>query len=161
LASMRQMVVRAALVLGYGLSGSLALAAPPDSSTLSIHYSLLTSFAGAETAYGRIVVNVVNHTDYTLADVTLRLPDPAGGRLTGPLQEEFDLASGESRRLEGDFVLPAAALAPGQALQWLVVYSDAGGFAQQQYVRGQTDENARGPVPTKPVSTAAKMQRVN
>ena len=50
-------------------------------------------------------------------------------------QENISLAAGETRRLEGDFVLDVAALDPGRALEWIVVFSDAAGFAHQAMVR--------------------------
>jgi hypothetical protein len=162
LGSMQQHVVRAVVILACALFGSLAPAAGPVSDVVSIQYTLLTSFAGSETATGRISVDVINHADYALSGVTLRLADGERGRLTGPLQEEFDLASGETRRLEGDFVLPVAAFAPGQQLDWLVIYSDVGGFAQQQFVQGKARAIENSSVQALPASIgSAQAQRVN
>ncbi len=103
---------------------------------LAIQYDLRASFAGAETANGRIVVQVQNLSGHPLSDLTLRLAGQTHGRITGPVQESIDLAAGESRRLEGEFVLDATALASAEPLQWLVIYDDAAGFAHQEAVRG-------------------------
>jgi hypothetical protein len=103
---------------------------------LAIQYDLRPSFAGAETANGRIEVQVRNLSGHPLSALTLRLSNQARGRITGPVQESIDLAAGESRRLEGEFVLDATALASAEPLEWLVIYDDAAGFAHQETVRG-------------------------
>jgi hypothetical protein len=113
-------------------------AATASATDVAIRYQLVTDFAGAETVNGRIVVTVTNRSAHELSDLTLRLADPAQGRITGPVQEELELAAGETRRLEGDFVLNVAALSPGRELDWIVVFSDADGFAQQELVRGES-----------------------
>jgi hypothetical protein len=81
------------------------------------------------------VVTVTNLSARPLADVTLRLADASLGRITGAVQDNLELAAGETRTLEGEFVFDVAALAPGHPPDWRVVYSDAEGFAQRALVR--------------------------
>lgn len=104
---------------------------------VAVRYQLLTDFAGTETANGHIRLAVTNVSGRALTDLTLRLADSQIGRVTGPVQETQDLAAGETRRLEGEFVLDVGALATRAPLDWLVVYSDAQGFAHQAFVRGE------------------------
>ncbi len=123
-----------ALVAGHGLAGRVA-AAPPDE--VVIRYQLATEFAGTEKAGGRIAVTLVNHSSRALAEVTVRLADPSVGRLIGPVQEELDLAAGETRQLEGEFVLDTDSLNDARPLEWVVVYTDPQGFARQLVVTGE------------------------
>lgn len=122
------------LVAGFGLAGQVA-AAPPDE--IVIRYQLVTEFAGTEKAGGRIAMTLVNRSLHALAEVTVRLADPAVGRLTGPVQEELDLAAGETRRVEGEFVLDTDLLHAARPLEWIVVYTDLQGFARQLVVTGE------------------------
>ncbi len=116
------------------LSAGAALAADDR---VSIKYELFTAFTGAEQAGGRIVVTVTNHSDHALANVTLRLADPSVGGVTGPLQENLVLAAGETREVNGDFLLAADLVRSSQPLEWVIVYDDAQGFARQMLVHGQ------------------------
>jgi hypothetical protein len=74
--------------------------------------------------------------------VTVRLADPAVGKLTGPVQESVELAAGESRQLEGEFVLDSAVVSAARPLDWIVVATEAAGFAQQALVRGELVQSA-------------------
>jgi hypothetical protein len=124
-----------ALVAGLGLAGRAA-AAPPDD--VVIRYQLVPEFAGTEKAGGRIFLTLINRSTRPLADVTVRLADPSVGRLTGPVQESLALAAGETRQVEGEFVLVTAVLNGTRRLEWIMVYTDAQGFAQQQVVQGES-----------------------
>lgn len=126
-------------VLAWSVACTPAYAASPE---LSIRYQLVTRFAGAETANGRIVVTVTNLSPRPIADLTLRLADASRGRITGKVQENLELAAGESRTLEGEFVLNVEALTPERPLDWLVVYSDPEGFAHQALVRSDVPPRA-------------------
>lgn len=123
-----------ALVVGLGLAGRAA-AAPPDD--LVIRYQLVAEFAGTEKTGGRIFVTLINRSARPLAAVTVRLADPSVGRLTGPVQEGLALAAGETRQVEGEFLLVTAVMNGTRRLEWLVVYTDPKGFAQQKVVRGE------------------------
>lgn len=122
------------LVVGLGLAGRAA-AAPPDD--VVIRYQLATEFAGTEKAGGRIFVTLINRSARPLAEVTLRLADPSVGRLTGPVQESLALAAGETKQVEGEFVLVTPVLNGTRRLEWIVVYTDPQGFAQQKVVQGE------------------------
>ena len=122
------------LVVGLGLAGRAA-AAPPDD--VVIRYQLAAEFAGTEKAGGRIFLTLINRSARPLADVTVRLADPSVGRLTGPVQESIALAAGETKQVEGEFVLVTPVLNGTRRLAWIVVYTDPQGFAQQQVVQGE------------------------
>ena len=149
-------VRRSLLVVAAAFATLLAPVAFAGNCAVAIQYRLLTSFAGAETANGRIIVNITNLSGRPLSDLTLRLADQGRGRITGPVQESISLAAGETRRLEGDFVLDVAALDPARALEWIVVFSDAAGFAHQAMVRADPalaatlDADARAAAPSLP-----------
>lgn len=122
------------LVIGLGLAGRAA-AAPPDD--VVIRYQLAAEFAGTEKAGGRIFVTLINRSARPLADVTVRLADPSVGRLTGPVQESLVLAAGETKQVDGEFVLVTPVLNGTRRLEWIVVYTDPQGFAQQKVVQGE------------------------
>jgi hypothetical protein len=105
-------------------------------------YQLATEFAGTEKAGGRIAVTLVSDSSRALAEVTVRLADLGVGRPTGPVQEELDLAAGETRRVEGEFVLDSNLLRVARPLEWIVVYTDPQGFAPQKVVTGELLPNA-------------------
>lgn len=117
------------------LTGARAALAAGEVVTIS--YELFTAFTGSEQAGGRIVVTVTNHSEHALANVTLRLADPAVGRVTGPMQESLVLAAGETRTVDGEFLLAAEVVRRPQPLEWVIVYDDAQGFARQMLVHGQ------------------------
>lgn len=121
-------------VLAALLAGNATAGVPAN---VSVQYKLVTAFAGAERAGGKIIVAVTNHSALPLANITLRLADPSLGRITGPVQEDLVLAAGETRKVEGQFVLNATLVGSAQPLDWIVVYSDEQGFAQQLIVRGE------------------------
>jgi hypothetical protein len=149
-------VRRTLLAVAAAFAVALAPVAFAGHDDVAIQYRLLTSFAGAERANGRIVVNITNLSGRPLSDLTLRLADQGRGRITGPIQENISLAAGETRTLEGDFVLDVAAIDPGRALEWIVVFSDAAGFAHQAMVRADPmlaaalDADARAPARSHP-----------
>jgi hypothetical protein len=146
-------MLRAVLALGrsfflglvLSLPGALgaALAAEPVSAVVApapvvaVQYRLLTEFAGAQKSGGRITVTLANRSPRALSQVTVRLADPALGKLTGPVQESVELAAGESRQLEGEFVLDSAVVSTARPLDWIVVATESAGFAQQTLVRGE------------------------
>jgi hypothetical protein len=146
-------MLRAVLALGrwfgVGLALSLpgalgaALAAEPASvlvapaPVVAVQYRLLTEFAGTQKSGGRIIVTLTNRSPHALNKVTVRLADPALGKLTGPVQESVELAAGESRQLEGEFVLDSAVVSAARPLDWIVVTTESAGFAQQSLVRGE------------------------
>ena len=151
-------MLRAVLVwgrwFGIGLAVSLsatlssALAAVPapavaaPAPVIAVQYRLLTEFAGTQKSGGRITVLLTNRSPHALSKVTLRLADPAVGKLTGPVQESIELAAGESRQLEGEFVLDSAVVSAAKPLDWIVVATESAGFAQQTLVRGELVEPA-------------------
>ncbi len=47
------------------------------------------------------------------------------------------LVAGETRQFEGEFVLVTPVLNGTRRLEWIVVYTDPEGFAQQQVVQGE------------------------
>jgi hypothetical protein len=47
------------------------------------------------------------------------------------------LASGEPRKVKREFMLNARLVGAARALDWIVMYSDELGFAQQLLVRGE------------------------
>jgi hypothetical protein len=104
---------------------------------VSVRYQLSTAFEGTEQAGGRIVVSITNRSALALAKVTLRLADPGVGRITGPVQEGMSLAAGETRQVEGEFVIDVARIRSALPLEWVVVYTEAEGFAKQVMVRGE------------------------
>ena len=106
------------LVVGLGLAGRAA-AAPPDD--VVIRYQLAAEFAGTEKAGGRIFLTLINRSARPLAAVTVRLADPSVGRLTGPVQESLALAAGETKQVEGEFVLVTPVLNGTRRLEWIVV----------------------------------------
>jgi hypothetical protein len=125
-------------------------AARADGDIVSISYELLPAFTGTEQTGGRIVVTVTNHSDQTLANVTLRLADAGIGRVTGPLQEHLELAAGETRKVDGEFLLAADVVRSSRPLDWVIVHDDAQGFARQMLVHGQALLDASTGVAAKP-----------
>lgn len=119
-------------LLQAGAGGALAAG-----EVVTIRYELFTEFTGTEQAGGRIVATVTNNSEHALANVTLRLADPAIGRVTGPMQENLVLAAGETRKVDGEFLLAAEVVRRSQPLEWVIVYDDAQGFARQMLVHGQ------------------------
>jgi hypothetical protein len=97
----------------------------------------LKAFSAAERAGGKIIVWMTNHSTFPLANLTLRLADPGLGRITGPVQEDLVVAAGETRKAEGEFMLNADLIGSAQPLDWIVVYTDEQGFAQQLIVHGE------------------------
>lgn len=124
------------LSLAASLCSGLAQASPPPG-PVAVQYRLLTEFTGTEQAGGRIVVSLTNRSARALTKVTVRLADPAVGKLTGPVKQSIELAAGETRQLEGEFMLDAAVVTAAQPLDWIVVATEAAGFAQQTLVRGE------------------------
>jgi hypothetical protein len=131
--SLRSVAVGALLALS--MLGPVARGGAPDD--VSVQYRLLTEFEGTEQAGGRIVVAVTNHSSRALAKVTLRLADPGVGRITGPVQEAMTLAAGETRQVEGDFVIDVMWVHSARPIDWIVVYAEPEGFAKQVMVRGE------------------------
>jgi hypothetical protein len=130
------------LALSLGTSGAALAAAPVPavaaaSPVVAVQYRLLTEFAGTQKSGGRITVTLTNRSSHALSKVTVRLADPAVGKLTGPVQESVELAAGESRQLEGEFVLDSAVVSAARPLDWIVVATESAGFAQQTLVRGE------------------------
>jgi hypothetical protein len=133
------------LALSLSLSGTLgaavaatsapSLAAPAPA--VAVQYRLLTEFAGSQKSGGRILVTLINRSPHELSKVTVRLADPAVGKLTGPVQESVELAAGEARQLEGEFVLDSDVVNAGRPLDWIVIATEAAGFAQQTLVHGE------------------------
>jgi hypothetical protein len=135
-------VFGAGLALSSGTLGAALAAAPvpavaAPAPVVAVQYRLLTEFAGTQKSGGRITVTVTNRSPHALSKVTVRLADPALGKLTGPVQESVELAAGESRQLEGDFVLDSAVVSAAKPLDWIVVTTESAGFAQQTLVRGE------------------------
>lgn len=118
-------------------SGFVASAQADVPADVGIRYQLKPEFTGTAKAGGRIVLTLTNRSSRALPEVTVRLADASAGRLTGPVQESVALDAGETRQLEGDFVLNADLLHGARALEWIVVYTDPEGFAQQRVVRGE------------------------
>jgi hypothetical protein len=83
-------------------------------------------------------VSVTNHSTFPLANLTLRLADPGQRRITGPVQEDLVIAAGETRKAEGELMLDADLVGSAQPLDWIVVYHDEQGSAQQLIVRGES-----------------------
>jgi hypothetical protein len=123
------MLFAAPIAVGQG-----AAVVPTD---VSVQYQLLTAFAGSEKAGGQIVVTLRNQSSHALSKVTLRLADPSVGRITGPVQEEIDLKAGETRKLQGEFLLNVEKMRTAPTLDWIVVYANPDGFAEQWVVRGE------------------------
>lgn len=151
-------MLRAVLALGRAFGAGLALSLPgalgaaiaaapvpavaPPAPTVAVQYRLLTEFAGTQKSGGRITVTLTNRSPHALNKVTVRLADPSLGKLTGPVQESIELAAGESRQLEGEFVLDSAVVSAARPLDWIVVATEAAGFAQQTLVRGELLQSA-------------------
>lgn len=125
-----------ALPLSWLVPTASALAGEPSPS-VAVQYRLLTEFSGTEKSGGRIYMTLVNRSPYALHNVTVRLADPAVVKLTGLEQESVELAVGEARQLEGEFVIDNDALNALRPLEWIVVATEATGFAQQTIVRGE------------------------
>ena len=104
--------LRRVCVLAVLLAANAAAANPGD---VSVRYQLLPAFAGTERAGGKIIVSLTNHSTHALANLTLRHADPSLGRITGPVQEDLALAAGETRKVEGEFLLNADLIAPARA----------------------------------------------
>lgn len=138
--SLRVLLGISALAAGAIAVSPLAISHAADGvqGDVSVQYQFQTAFTGTEKAGGRIIVAVTNHSPRALTNVTLRLADPNMGRITGPVQEDIALAAGETRKLEGEFVLKTELLESARPLEWIVVYTDAEGFAKQTLVRGET-----------------------
>lgn len=138
------------LALSLSLSGTLcaAVAATPvpavatPAQAVAVQYRLLTEFAGTQKSGGRIIVTLTNRSPHALSKVTVRLANPAVGKLTGPVQENVELAIGESRQLEGQFLLDSAVVSAAHPLDWIVITTAATGFAQQTLVRGELVQSA-------------------
>jgi hypothetical protein len=109
---------------------------------IAVQYRLFTEFAGTQKSGGRIIITLTNRSPHALSKVTVRLADPAVGKLTGPVQESIELAAGESRQLEGEFVLDSAVVSAAKPLDWIVVATESAGFAQQTLVRGELAQSA-------------------
>jgi hypothetical protein len=131
-----------------GMLGTALAAAPvpavaaPLPPVIAVQYRLLTEFAGTQKSGGRITVTLTNRSPHALSKVIVRLADPGLGKLTGPVQESVELAAGESRQLEGEFVLDSAVVSAARPLDWIVVATEAAGFAQQTLVRGELVQSA-------------------
>jgi hypothetical protein len=123
-----------ALLAGSGFAAAAQAEVPAD---VGIRYQLTPEFTGTAKAGGRIVLTLTNRSSRALPEVTVRLADASLGRLTGPVQESVALAAGETRQLEGEFVLNADVLRGARPFDWIVVYTDPEGFAQQRVVRGE------------------------
>lgn len=126
-----------AILLGVGHAHA---ASPPE--MVAVQYRLLTEFTGTEQAGGRIVVLLTNRLPHALTKVTVRLAEPAVGKLTGPVQESIELAAGETRELEGAFMFDAEVVHASRPLAWVVVATGPEGFAQQTLVRGELMQGA-------------------
>lgn len=121
-------------VVGLGLAPPSWSVAPD---TVAVHYQLTPEFAGTQKTGGRIVVQLINRSPHALSKVTVRLADSSVGRLTGPVQETLALAAGETRQLEGEFVLDTDFVKSGRTLEWIVIATEPEGFARQTLVQGQ------------------------
>ena len=126
------MLLSLALLLGFGPAQA---GSPPE--PVAVQYRLLTEFTGTEQDGGRIVVLLTNRSPHALTKVTVRLAEPAVGKLTGPVQESIELAAGETRQLEGAFMFDADVVHAARPLAWIVVATGPEGFAQQTLVRGE------------------------
>jgi hypothetical protein len=124
-------------VLGAALAAAPVPAVAAPTPVVAVQYRLLTEFAGTQKSGGRITVTLTNRSPHALSKVTVRLADPSLGKLTGPVQESVELAAGESRQFEGEFVLGGAAVSAARPLDWIVVATESNGFAQQTLVRGE------------------------
>jgi hypothetical protein len=141
-------MLRAMLARGGWISACCALAllwlgsatatfAQAPAQSVTVQYRLLTEFVGTERAGGRIFVSLTNRSAQALNKVTVRLANPALGKVTGPVQESFELAAGETRQLEGEFVLETDVVNAARPLEWIVISTPGAGFAQQTLVRGE------------------------
>jgi hypothetical protein len=128
--------------LGVALAATPVPAVAAPLPVVAVQYRLLTEFAGTQKSGGRITVTLTNRSPHALSKVTVRLADPALGKLTGPVQESVELAAGESRQLEGEFVLDSAVVSAAKPLDWIVVATESAGFAQQTLVRGELVQSA-------------------
>jgi hypothetical protein len=119
------------------LGSATATFAQAPAQSVTVQYRLLTEFVGTERAGGRIFVSLTNRSAQALNKVTVRLANPALGKVTGPVQESFELAAGETRQLEGEFVLETDVVNAARPLEWIVISTPGAGFAQQTLVRGE------------------------
>lgn len=119
------------------LPGPAQAQANPPPGPVAVQYRLLTEFTGSESVGGRIVVALTNQSAHALTKVTVRLADATVGKLTGPVQQSIELAAGETRQLEGEFMLDVAVVNAARPLDWLIVATEPAGFAQQTLVRGE------------------------
>lgn len=125
-----------ALALLWLGTATLASAQAP-AQPVTVQYRLLTEFTGTEKSGGRIFVSLTNRSAQALSKVTVRLANPAVGKVTGPVQESIELAAGETRQLEGEFVIATDVVTAARPLEWLVISTADAGFAQQALVRGE------------------------
>jgi hypothetical protein len=140
----------ATIALSLALPGTMAAAAAATPApvvaapapVVAVQYRLLTEFAGPRKSGGRIHVTLINRSPHALSKVTVRLADPAVGKLTGPVQESVELAAGETRQLDGEFVLDTDVVNAARPLEWIVIATEAAGFAQQTLVRGELLQSA-------------------
>lgn len=128
--------------LGAALATETVSAVVAPAQAVAVQYRLRTEFTGTQKSGGRITVTLTNRSPHALGKVTVRLADPALGKLTGPVQESVELAAGESRQLEGEFVLDSAVVSAARPLDWIVVATESAGFAQQTLLRGELLQSA-------------------